>query len=150
MNTVSWGMLQVKTAHERKYIMRQSLMVLMAGRPGEKNIPSLWTQVESHSRENEQALAAYQTIPWLLTRCRMFSAIGKSVYPGKDSRSQKKHAFPLMYLCPAEQDFSIRAFMSRLSLASSTERHFHSLTLFTESASPLAPEVRVHEARQSS
>lgn len=34
-------MLQVNTAHDRTYMRRQSFMVLMAGNPGEKNIPNL-------------------------------------------------------------------------------------------------------------
>ena len=31
----------MRTHQERRYIMRQSLMVLIAGRPGEKNMPNL-------------------------------------------------------------------------------------------------------------
>ena len=34
-------MLHVRTAQDRRYIMRQSFIVLMAGSPGEKNIPNL-------------------------------------------------------------------------------------------------------------
>lgn len=72
-------MLQVRTAQERKYIIKQSFIVLMAGRPGEKNIPSLTKEKRKNSRvlavgcEARRAgkvgtAVSYQTIPWLFTR----------------------------------------------------------------------------------
>ena len=44
LKTVSCGMLHVSTAHDRTYIRRHNFMVLIAGSPGEKNIPSLMKQ----------------------------------------------------------------------------------------------------------
>lgn len=41
LNTVSWGMFEVNTAHERTYIISANLIVLIAGKPGEKNMPIL-------------------------------------------------------------------------------------------------------------
>ena len=60
LNTVSWGTLVVITAHDLAYMMRASLTMLMAGRPGAMKRP-------------------IQIMPWLFTRWRMFSATWKEV-----------------------------------------------------------------------
>jgi len=57
-------------------------MVLIAGSPGEKNIPSLdgnkniYIAMGNCTDCNQRLI--YQIIPWLFTKCRMFSAILKS------------------------------------------------------------------------
>ena len=71
----SCGTLQVRTAHDRRYIMMANFTKLMSTNPGEKNMP-------------------IHTMPWLLTRCRIFSAILKSPYWGNFfSRSQHQQLF---------------------------------------------------------
>lgn len=50
LKTVSCGMLQVSTAQERTYISRHSFTELIAGSPGEKNIPSLWGRAREKER----------------------------------------------------------------------------------------------------
>lgn len=41
LNTVSCGILQVNTAQDLTYIRKQSFTLLIAGKPGEKNMPNL-------------------------------------------------------------------------------------------------------------